>query len=149
MGWNENASNNGLVVNGNDVTFYGLFVEHHEQYQTLWNGNRGRVYFYQCELPYDAPSQNDWSHDGVNGYAGYKVADSVKNHQAFGLGIYGVFTKTPTKSFNAFETPPVAGVDLHHAVDIWITGQSGTEITHILNGTGKAVNGSNRKTTIN
>jgi len=42
--WNQNACNNGLVVNGNDVTIYGLFVEHHEQYQTLWNGNGGRVY---------------------------------------------------------------------------------------------------------
>jgi len=36
------------------VTIYGLLVEHHEQYQTMWNGNWGRVYFYQSELPYDA-----------------------------------------------------------------------------------------------
>jgi hypothetical protein len=149
VGWTQNACNNGLVVNGNDVTIYGLFVEHHEQYQTLWNGNGGQVYFYQCELPYDAPSQDSWSHDGINGYAAYKVADSVTNHQAYGLGIYGVFTKTTTKCFNAVETPASIGIDLHHAVDIWITGQSGTEITHILNGSGNAVNNSNRKTTIN
>jgi hypothetical protein len=147
--WHQNACNNGLVVNGNDVTIYGLFVEHHEQYQTLWNGNGGRVYFYQCELPYDAPAQNEWSHDGVNGYAAYKVADSVTNHQAYGLGIYGVFTKTTAKSLNAIETPATPGVSLHHAVDIWITGQNGTEITHLLNRTGNAVNSSNRKTTLN
>lgn len=136
------------MVNGDDVTIYGLFVEHHEQYQTLWNGNGGQVYFYQCELPYDAPTQTEWSHDGVNGYAAYKVADSVTNHQAYGLGIYGVFTKTTTKCFNAVETPTAPGINLHHLVDVWITGQSGTEITHLLNGMGNPVNGSNRKTTL-
>jgi hypothetical protein len=149
VGWNQNACNNGLVVNGDDVTIYGLFVEHHEQYQTLWNGNGGRVYFYQCELPYDAPAQTEWSHDGVNGYAAYKVADSVTNHQAYGLGIYGVFTKTTTKCFNAIETPTTPGINLQHLVDIWITGQSGTEITHLLNGMGNPVNSINRKTVLN
>ncbi len=38
-GWTVNPSQNGLVVNGDNVTIYGLFNEHHEQYQTLWNGN--------------------------------------------------------------------------------------------------------------
>ena len=149
VGWDQNACKNGLVVNGNDVTIYGLFVEHHEQYQTLWNGNGGRVYFYQSELPYDAPTQNEWSHDGVNGYAAYKVADWVTNHQAYGVGIYGVFTKTSAKCYNAIETPETSAVNLHHAVDIWITGQAGTEITHLRNGKGNPVNSSNRRSTIN
>lgn len=149
VAWNKNASDNGLVVNGNDVTLYGLFVEHHEQYQTLWNGNGGQLYFYQCELPYDAPSQELWQHNGVNGYAGYKVADTVTKHDAYGLGIYGVFTKTPAKSFNAIETPSAPGVAIHHAIDVWITGQDGTEISHILNGTGQAANATHRQTTVN
>jgi len=34
-------------------------------------------------------------------------------------------------------------------MDVWITGQDGTEITHLLNNTGNAVNSSNRKTTLN
>ncbi|MEI9864401.1 MAG: hypothetical protein WDN00_07555 [Limisphaerales bacterium] len=51
----------------------------------------GTAFFYQSELPYDPPSQAAWSHDGVNGYASYKVADSVTSHQAYGLGIYAVF----------------------------------------------------------
>ena len=33
--WTENPSQSGLVVNGNNVTIYGLFVEHHQQYQTV------------------------------------------------------------------------------------------------------------------
>ena len=60
VGWTTNPTKNGLVVNGNDVTIYGLFNEHHEEYQTLWNGNGGRVYFYQSEMPYDVPDQASW-----------------------------------------------------------------------------------------
>ena len=61
VGWNLNTSVNGLVVNGNRVTAYGLFVEHHQQYQVLWNGNAGRTYFYQSEIPYDPPDQASYS----------------------------------------------------------------------------------------
>ena len=107
--WTGNPSQNGLVVNGDNVTIYGLFNEHHQKYQTLWNGNWGRVYFYQSEPPYDPPSQGAWSEAaGVNGYASYKVADTVTSHQAYGLGIYAVFINTGgaiISCFNAIETP--------------------------------------------
>jgi hypothetical protein len=141
VGWTKNVSNSGLVVNGNNVTIYGLFVEHHEQYQTVWNGNWGRVYFYQSELPYDAPSQAVWSHNGVNGYASYKVADSVTSHQAYGIGIYGVFNSSTTKCFNAIETPINSQqVNMHDMINVYITGESGSEMTHIINGTGATLN---------
>ena len=61
MGWNQNTSANGLVVNGNNVTAYGLFVEHHQEYQVLWNGEGGRTYFYQSEIPYDPPDQASYT----------------------------------------------------------------------------------------
>src|SRR5260221_477084 len=57
VGWDLNTSENGLVVNGNDVTIYGLFVEHHQQFQVLWKGNGGRTYFYSFQRPYDPPDQ--------------------------------------------------------------------------------------------
>jgi hypothetical protein len=38
-----------------------LFVEHHQQFQVLWNGNGGRTYFYQSEIPYDPPDQPSYS----------------------------------------------------------------------------------------
>ncbi|MDB6064414.1 MAG: uncharacterized protein JWR26_622 [Pedosphaera sp.] len=139
--WTGNPSNSGLVVNGNNVTIYGLLVEHHEQYQTLWNGNGGRVYFYQSELPYDAPSQAAWSHNGVNGYASYKVADTVTSHEAYGLGVYGVFISSTTKCFDVIETPTNAQqVNVHDMISVYITGQSGSEITHIINGVGNTLN---------
>jgi hypothetical protein len=145
VGWTQNACNNGLIVNGDRVTIYGLFVEHHEQYQTMWNGNWGRVYFYQSELPYDPPSQNAWSEaPGVNGYASYKVADSVTSHQAYGLGVYAVFiNSTNISSYNAIETPNTPQVNVHDMMDVYIGGNisgSGTSvINHIINGIGGTV----------
>ena len=47
----DQPTKNGLVVNGSRVTIYGLFNEHHEQYQTLWNGNAGRVYIMSPRCP--------------------------------------------------------------------------------------------------
>jgi hypothetical protein len=145
--WTGNPSDSGLVVNGNNATIYGLFVEHHQKYQTLWNGNGGRVYFYQSELPYDPPSQSAWSHNGVNGYASYKVADGVTSHQAYGLGIYAVFINSVNIScFNAIETPTNSQqVNVHHMMDVYISGNTSgggtSEISHIINGTGSAVVG--------
>ncbi len=143
--WTGNPSQSGLVVNGNNVTIYGLFVEHHQQYQTLWNGNWGRVYFYQSELPYDPPSQSAWSEaPGVNGYASYKVANTVTSHQAYGLGVYAVFINSVNIScYNAIETPTNQQVNVHDMMDVYISGNtsgSGTsQINHIINGTGSAV----------
>ncbi|MBB4785853.1 hypothetical protein [Streptomyces rapamycinicus] len=35
------TATDGLIVNGDDVTMYGLFDEHYQHYQTIWNGNGG------------------------------------------------------------------------------------------------------------
>ncbi|OPH56934.1 hypothetical protein BC351_26330 [Paenibacillus ferrarius] len=140
-GWAVNVSNNGLVVNGNNVTIYGLFVEHHNKYQTLWNGNGGRTYFYQSEIPYDVPNQSSWmSKNGTeNGYPSYKVADTVTTHEAWGLGVYSFFRDAAVKLNNAIEVPNVIGVKVHHMTDIWLSGTAGSEITHIINDTGGRV----------
>jgi len=136
--WTMDQSKNGLIVNGNDVILYGLFVEHFQEFQTLWNGNGGRVFFYQSEMPYDPPTQPDWQHDGVNGFAAYKVANTVTSHEAWGLGIYSVF-RFPVVCENAIETPTAPDVALHHMIAVWITGAAGSSITHIINGVGNSV----------
>jgi hypothetical protein len=142
VGWDVNRSKNGLIVNGNDVSAYGLFVEHFEGYQTLWNGNGGRVYFYQSEIPYDVPSQDRWTHDGVNGYASYKVAASVTSHDARGLGVYSVFNN-PVALENAIEAPSTAGVNVQHMITVFLGSTWGASINHIINGTGNTVNSGN------
>ncbi len=92
VGWTTNPAANGLIVNGNGVTIYGLFLEHYQEFQVLWNGNGGRVYFYQSEIPYDPPNQASYtSAPGVNGWASFKVAGNVTSHESWGLGIYSVF----------------------------------------------------------
>jgi hypothetical protein len=75
--WNTNLGRNGVVINGDDVTATGLFVEHFQQYNTVWNGEDGTTILYQNELPYDPPTQADWMNGSVEGWAGYKVGDGV------------------------------------------------------------------------
>ena len=137
--WNRNPTKNGLVVNGNDVTIYGLFNEHHEEYETLWNGNGGRVYFYQSEMPYDVPDQASWMSGEADGYASYKVADSVTSHEAWGVGVYCYFRDAAVKANSAIEAPAVPGVKFHNMTTIWLNGKHGSEITHIINNAGGKV----------
>jgi hypothetical protein len=137
VGWNQNLSTNGLIVNGDSVTAYGLFVEHHQQYQVLWNGNAGRTYFYQSEIPYDPPTQPAFTSGlGVNGWASYKVADGVTSHEAWGLGVYSVFRKPDVKLTRAIEVPVKPGVRFHHMITIALDDKG--EITHVINDTGDA-----------
>jgi hypothetical protein len=104
--WSSNISANGLIVNGDKVTIYGLFVEHHQKFQVLWNGNAGRTYFYQSEISYDPYDQASYtSAPGTDGWASYKVADNVISHKAWGLGIYSVFTHPHILLSRAIEVP--------------------------------------------
>ena len=137
VGWTDNVSNNGLVVNGNDVTIYGLFVEHHQQFQVLWNGDRGRTYFYQSEIPYDPPDQASYSSaPGTNGWASYKVADSVTTHEAWGLGIYSVFIQPNVILTRAIEVPKKARIKFHHMITVAL-GEHG-EISNVIDDKGGA-----------
>ncbi|MBA2391240.1 MAG: adenylyl cyclase, partial [Ktedonobacteraceae bacterium] len=60
VGWTVNTAATGVIVNGNNVTAYGLAVEHYQQYEVIWNGNGGTDIFFQNEMPYDPPSQAAW-----------------------------------------------------------------------------------------
>lgn len=148
VGWNQNRGANGLIVNGDDVTFYGLFNEHFQEYQTVWNGEGGRVYFYQSEMPYDPPSADDWRHGQTYGYASYKVADHVKDHQAWGVGIYNVFWNAPVIVDQAIETPEHLEQHVHHKIIYWLNGHENSVVRSIINGKGEAVSIENRKATM-
>jgi hypothetical protein len=140
VGWTVNTADTGVVVNGDDVTAYGLFVEHYQRYDVIWNGERGRTIFFQNEMPYDPPDQAAWSHDGVDGFAAYKVADGVQTHEAWGLGSYCFFNVNPTiHATRAFEVPVTPGVKLHDLLTVSLGGV-GT-IDHVVNDTGAAAEG--------
>jgi len=140
--WTVNRSKNGLVVNGDDVTIYGLFNEHFQEYQTVWNGERGRVYFYQSEIPYDPPNQEAWRPGSQGGYASYKVAEHVQVHEAHGLGIYSFFGVHQNRNPNvrlesAIEVPETKDISISH-ISIF-SGRSGG-IDHPINAHGEATN---------
>ncbi|MBB5121248.1 coagulation factor 5/8 type domain-containing protein [Streptomyces eurocidicus] len=135
VGWTVNTADHGLIVNGDDVTVYGLFVEHYQRHQTLWRGERGRTYFFQNELPYDPPRQAAWREGAHRGYPAYEVAAGVTRHEAWGLGSYCNFTADPrVVADRAFAAPHRPGVRLHHLVTVSLGGKG--VIRHVVNGTG-------------
>lgn len=135
VGWNVNTAKNGLIVNGENVRVYGLFNEHFQEYQTLWNGEDGQMIFYQCETPYDAPEQTAYmSHDGnVDGYAAYKVADSVKRHDARALGIYDVIIHD-IRIANSVEAPEREGVIFTNLCNNSLSSPGPRGIGYLING---------------
>lgn len=136
IGWASNKTKHGIVVNGDDVTMYGLFVEHFHDYQTVWNGENGAVYFYQSEAPYDVPDQQGWMNGSVNGFASYKVADHVTRHTAIGMGIYCFFNENPSVKLNsAIEAPQGPNIRFGHVTSVSLGGTG--EITHVLNDIGE------------
>lgn len=139
VAWDRNTADTGIVVNGDNVTIYGLMVEHFQKYQTVWNGQNGRVYMYQSEIPYDVPDQAAWkSHDGaVDGYASFCVADEVEQFEAWGLGIYLYNRDTAVDLHSAMEIPDREGVKVHNICTVMLTGYPGME--HVINDSGEAV----------
>ena len=138
VGWNTNPAENGLTVNGDRVIAYGLFVEHFEGYQTIWNGNDGQVYFYQSEIPYDVPSQMKWTwHAKQKGYASYKVSDQVSSHTSWGMGIYCNFWYHHVELENAIEVPDLTSrpkIDMNNMCTVWLDGADDSRIVNVVGG---------------
>jgi hypothetical protein len=138
VGWTVNTADTGVIVNGDDVTAYGLFVEHYQKHETIWNGNGGRTYMFQNERPYDPPNQAAYMNGSTRGYAAYKVADSVTTHEAWGLGSYCLFLQDASiVAERSFEVPVRPGVKFHNMVIVSL-GSLGT-INHVINDTGGPV----------
>jgi len=134
VGWTLNTADTGVVVNGANVTAYGLFVEHYQNYEVIWNGNNGTDIFFQNEMPYDPPDQASWMNGAMNGYAAFKVGDDVTAFQGYGMGSYCYFNVNPSvNAYHAFEAPNRAGVQFHDLLTISLA--AGT-ITHVINDTG-------------
>jgi hypothetical protein len=132
--WNTNIGRNGAVINGDHVTANGLFVEHFQRYNTVWNGDDGTTILYQNELPYDPPTQADWMNGATEGWAGYKVGDRVRTHRLDGAGVYVFNRNNPSiHTENGFEVPETPGVRLHHVMTVNLG--AGT-IDHVVNGVG-------------
>jgi hypothetical protein len=140
VGWAVNPADTGILVNGDHVTTYGLFVEHYQKYEVLWNGDHGRTYFFQNENPYDVPTQAAWVHDGTNGYASYKVADHVRDHLAWGLGSYCFFNlNADIYTDRTYEVPDTPGVVFTDLMTVCLNGAGGGGMLHAINDSGDPV----------
>jgi hypothetical protein len=135
VGWTSNTADTGVEVTGDNVTATGLFVEHYQKYNVYWAGENGKTVFFQNEMPYDPPNQAAYQHDGLLGWAAYKVADSVQTHEGWGLGSYCFFNVDPTiHNSHAFEVPVTPGVKMHDLLTLSINRQG--IIDHVVNDTG-------------
>jgi hypothetical protein len=140
VGWTSNTADSGLVVNGDNVTAYGLFVEHYQKHNVIWNGNGGTVIFFQNELAYDVPSQAAWREaPGVDGWAAFKVASNVTSFHGYGMGSYSFFNQgVEIYAERAFEVPATLPPgSLHDLLTIFLDPSHGSGgIRHVVNDTG-------------
>jgi hypothetical protein len=140
VGWTANTADTGVIVNGNDVTAYGLFVEHFQKYEVIWNGNGGTVIFFQNEMPYDPPSQAAWNEaPNVEGWAAFKVASNVTSFSGYGMGSYSFFNQgVEIFAAHAFEVPTTLPTgSLHDLLTVFLDPTHGSGgIQHVVNDTG-------------
>jgi hypothetical protein len=125
--------NNGLIVNGDNVNIYGLFVEHASEKLIQWKGANGKLYFLQSEYPYDAASDFKQPCLTVTG----------NDFTGKALGIYCYF------SINNVTVPTAISctgenVNIENAFTVWlnyndkIPATAESVITHVVNNSGEA-----------
>ena len=143
VGWTANTATTGLIVNGNNVSAYGLAVEHYEGYEVEWNGQGGELLFFQNENPYDVPSQSAWMSSATqDGYPAIYVPNSVTSFTAYGLGSYSYFDQgIAIENAEAFQVPTTSGIHMNDLLTVWLNGSGGIE--SVIDGTGTAVSSTN------
>ncbi len=139
VGWTDNTADTGLIVNGNNVTAYGLFVEHYQKYEVIWNGDDGTDIFFQNEMPYDPPSQAAWMEaPGVDGWAAFKITNSVTTFSGYGMGSYSFFNQgVNIYAANGFEVPTtLAPSSLNDLLTIFLSTAGSGGILNVIDNTG-------------
>jgi hypothetical protein len=121
----------GIEIFGDDVTMYGLAVEHANGHQLSWCGERGAVYFFQCEFPYGV----DRSFSEKE-FRGYLVQDHVAEHEVYSPGIYSNFRNDNVVVSTAIEHPERPLIYIVNPFTVKLDNQGG--ITSIVNGKGGA-----------
>jgi hypothetical protein len=138
VSWTGNVGNTGVLVNGDDVTAYGLFVEHYEKAQVIWNGQDGTDIFFQNEMPYDPPSQAAWMENpATDGYPAFLITPHAADFSGYGMGSYSFFNQgVPIFATNAFEADNPPGLHLHDLLTIFLSTAGSGGIDHVVNGVG-------------
>jgi len=140
VGWTVNKADTGVVVTGDNVTAYGLAVEHYQKNEVIWSGQSGTDIFFQNEMPYDPPSQSAWMGSPTqDGCPAFLVTGNVRSFQGYGMGSYIVFIQTSATLFadEAFQAPKTPGVQFHSLLVVYLGGSGGDK--SIINGVGGPV----------
>jgi hypothetical protein len=151
VGWTSNRADTGVVVNGDNVTAYGLFVEHYQKFDVVWNGQNGEDVFLQNEMPYDPPSQPAWmSSPTTDGYAAFLVSPNVTRFQGYGMGSYSFFNQgVPIFATQAFQSPHSPGVQFHDVLTVFLNVNGGSGgIDTVINGVGGSSTAANPDTPV-
>ena len=144
VGWTENTGDNGLVVTGNDVTAYGLAVEHYQKSEVVWTGQGGTDVFFQNELPYDPPSQAAWDESATfDGYPAFQVGEQCEDLQGLRHGQLRGLHRHHRHALRHRGVPGTAGpgVQFNDVFGVWIGGSGGLD--SVVNGTGGPVTSTN------
>jgi hypothetical protein len=145
VGWTDNRGDTGVVVNGDHVIAYGLFVEHYEKDEVIWNGKDGTDIFFQNEMPYDPPSQDAWmANPTADGYPAFLITHRAAGFQGYGMGSYSFFDHgVPIFAASAFQTADPPGSELHDLLTIFLSTAGSGGIDHVVNGTGRSSTAAN------
>uniref|UniRef100_A0A7S3KWH6 Uncharacterized protein n=1 Tax=Euplotes crassus TaxID=5936 RepID=A0A7S3KWH6_EUPCR len=144
--YDVNVCEHGLIVRGDNVKMFGLFVEHFNNYQTVWYGKNGEIRFYQSEMPYFLTVEGeqhivDCSHPDSSETveeqvcASLYVSESATGFRGEGLGIYSFFPNTLNQKTIRAKTAIVVendDVSFHHALTYWLNGDHDSGIDSIL-----------------
>ena len=139
VGWTVNTADTGVVVNGDNVTATGLFVEHYQKFQVIWNGDNGTDVFFQSEMPYDVPGQAAWmSSPTSDGYAAVLISPTARHFTSYGMGTYSFFNQgIDIFAAHAYEAPTPANVQMHDLLTIFLDASAGKGgILNVINDTG-------------
>ncbi|MES1246851.1 MAG: adenylyl cyclase [Actinomycetota bacterium] len=139
VGWTSNTADTGVVVNGDNVSAYGLFVEHYQKFEVVWNGENGTDVFFQNEMPYDVPSQAAWSSSPTTkGYAAFLVAPGVRSFHGYGMGSYSFFDQgVDIYASQAFQAPTAPGVQFGDVLTVFLDATNGRGgILSVIDGVG-------------
>ncbi len=150
VGWADNVGDTGVVINGDHVTASGLFVEHYDKYEVVWNGKDGIDIFFQNEMPYDPPSQAGWmAKPSASGYPAFLITHRAAGFRGYGMGSYSFFDKgKPIFTTNAFEVANTPGTELHDLFTVFLSTAGSGGIDHVINGTGRSSTAANPDTAV-
>ena len=150
VGWTVNVGDTGLVVNGDNVTAYGLFVEHYEKYEVIWNGRNGTDIFFQNEMPYDPPIQAAWmATPTTDGYPAFLITAQAADFHGYGMGSYSFFDQgVPMMAAAAFQTGNPPGLQLHDLLTIFLSTAGHGGIDHVVDGAGQSSTAANPDTPV-